>query len=150
MRKSVLVPAALALITSSVLIGATPRADAATTCSGTGCNGQLAGNTTCVNGAYIVDSENYYVGGTLAGNLQLKYSPSCRTTWGRVWTYLGNRGSATIQSTSREEANCNIFVDGQAGCNTGMVYDANVTSFASALIYSANGLDSYTWHTISY
>jgi Protein of unknown function (DUF2690) len=150
MRKSVLAPAALALIASSVLISPASRADAATTCSGTGCNGVPAGDTTCVNGAYVVDSENYYVGGTLAGNLQLKYSPSCRTTWGRVWTYIGNRGNATIQSTSKEKSSCNILVDGSAGCNTGMVYDANVTSYASALIYSADGLTSYTWHTISY
>jgi hypothetical protein len=149
MRKAVLASAALALITSSILISVAPRADAATTCTGTGCNGQLAGNTTCANDAYIVDSENYYVGSTLAGNLQLKYSPSCRTTWGRVWTYIGNRGMATIQN-SKYASNCYILTDGPAGCNTGMVYDAGLSAYAGALIYSANGLTSYKWYTISY
>jgi len=139
----------LALMTSSVLISAAPRADAATTCTGTGCNGLLAGNTTCANDAIIVDNEDYYVGGQLAGNLQLKYSPSCRTVWGRLWTYIGNRGYATAKSPT-VETSCNILVDGQAGCNTGMVYDAKVTSYATGHIYSADGLTTYTWKTISY
>lgn len=47
MRNFVFAFATLALITSSVLISAGQQAYAATTCSGTGCGGMLAANTSC-------------------------------------------------------------------------------------------------------
>jgi hypothetical protein len=146
-RKSVLASAALALITSSVLIGAGPQADASTTCSGLKCDGVPAANTPCVNDAVIIDSEDHYVNGTLVGNLQLKYSPSCRTIWGRVVSYIGDRGDA-LAINSKGEAGCDI-IGGGTGCNSGMMYDAGVQGYAQATLIT--GVDTqYTWHTISY
>jgi hypothetical protein len=147
MRNFVLAFAALALITSSILIGAGPPAYAATTCSGTGCDGIPAANTTCVNDAYIVESYTYQVGGINVGNLQLKYSPSCQTTWARVVSYVGESGSAVAVSHNYH-ATCNI-TGGGTGCNTGMTYVANLQSYAKATVYSSNGT-GYTWQTMTY
>jgi hypothetical protein len=147
MRKSVLASAALALITSAVLADLGPRAEAAATCSGTGCDGIPAASTTCVNGAYVVYSDDYYTGGSLAGNLQLKYSPSCRTTWGRVVSYIGDRGGALVVG-HWGDFGCDI-PGGATGCNTGMSYDAGEASYASATIYDSRDAP-YTWRTASY
>lgn len=153
MRKSMLAGAAFALLTSSILIGAAPRADAATTCSGTHCNGQYASNTTCVNGAYVVDDSQYYdTYGTLVGDLQLKYSPSCRTTWGRVISYLGFGGDAIIMNTPNPAQRYTCYIGGGAGtgCNTPMLYDANTTSHAYAEVYGPDGSIYAAWITPSY
>jgi hypothetical protein len=153
MRKSVLASVAFALITSSILIGSAPGADAATTCSGTHCNGLAAASTTCVNGAFVVDDSQFYdVYGNLVGDLQLKYSPSCRTTWGRVISYLGFGGQGIIMNTPNPAQRYNCYITGGAGtgCNTPMLYDANTTSHAYAEVYGPDGSIYAAWITPSY
>jgi hypothetical protein len=152
MRKSVLASAAFALIASSILIGTAPRADAATTCTGTGCNGQLAGNTTCVNGSYVVDDSQFYVSGDLVADLQLKYSPSCRTTWGRLVSYLGGYGEAIIMNTPNPAIRytCTFDEGSGTGCNTPMLYDANTTSHAFMEVDYADGSLATSGITVSY
>jgi len=152
MRNSMLASAAFALIASSALVITAPRADAATTCSGTGCNGQLAGNTTCVNGAYVVDDSQFYVSGSLVADLQLKYSPSCRTTWGRLVSYLGGAGEAIIMNTPNPAMrySCSFQEAAGTGCNTPMLYDANTTSHAYGQVDYADGQLATSGITISY
>jgi hypothetical protein len=147
-RKYMLASATLALTASSVVIGVAPGADAATICSGTGCQGYAAAQTQCAKDAEIIYSVNKYVGSTLAGNLQLKYSPSCRTTWARAVTYLDDEVKATDIS-SNAVMPCQSAV-GQNGCNTGMIYDAGITSHATAEVYYDDQLKNVTWSTGSY
>jgi hypothetical protein len=80
-------------------------------------------------------------------DIQLKYSPTCQTTWARVVSYVGESGSAVAVSHNYH-ATCTIS-GGQTGCNTGMTYVANIESYAKATVYSANGT-GYTWQTMTY
>ena len=153
MRKSVLASAVFTLVASSILIGTGPQADAATSCSGTGCNGQLAGNTTCVNGAYIVDDSQFYgSSGDLLADLQLKYSPTCRTTWARLISYLGGYGKAIIMNTPNPAIRytCSFGEGDGSGCNTPMLYDANTTSHGYMEVDYADGQLAASGITISY
>jgi hypothetical protein len=148
MRKFVFAFATLALITSSVLIGAGTPANAAITCSGTGCDGILAASTQCVKDAQILESDNHYVGSTLVGNLQIKWSPSCDTAWARMVDYIGHNGGALIQSSLTGGDTCDI-VTGTTGCNTGMQYVGSGTAFGRATVYSNSSANPavYTWQT---
>jgi hypothetical protein len=109
------------------------------------CTGLVAANTTCVNDAYVAEQKNIYRGSTIVGNIQLKYSPSCRATWARVISNLGEGSSAEVVRTG----NTGIYefcAGGDAagtGCNTPMLNDANVTSYAFGSVGDPNtGSDS--------
>jgi hypothetical protein len=59
------------------------------TCSGNGCNGLDPIATGCASDAIIVT----VTGGTTTfstGTIQLRYSPTCGTNWGRVISSVGN------------------------------------------------------------
>jgi len=59
------------------------------TCSGNGCNGLDPAVTGCDLDAYTVST----TGGTVSfrtGTIQLRYSPTCGTNWGRVFSSVGN------------------------------------------------------------
>ena len=59
------------------------------TCSGFGCNGLDPVSTGCDLDAYTVS----LTGGTVSfrtGTIQLRYSPTCGTNWGRVYSRVGN------------------------------------------------------------
>jgi hypothetical protein len=114
-----------------------PLAQAATTCYAGGCNGQLAANTTCAADSYVAEQANIIQPGgtTVIGNIQLKYSPSCRTTWARV---IGNEGYTTdppwaeaiSSSSSIDDPTCTGSGAPGTGCNTTMIDDLGLTSVA--------------------
>lgn len=59
------------------------------TCSGNGCNGLDPVSTGCARDAITVTT----TGGTVSfrtGTIQLRYSPTCGTNWGRVFSSVGN------------------------------------------------------------
>jgi hypothetical protein len=59
------------------------------TCSGAGCNGLDPEATGCANDAYTVKVK----GGTVSfrtGRIELRYSPTCGTNWGRVTSTIGS------------------------------------------------------------
>ncbi|HEY3881272.1 MAG TPA: DUF2690 domain-containing protein [Trebonia sp.] len=123
MRKLV-VSAAILAISSSVLIGIGPQAHAAQSCIAGGCNGLLAANTTCVNDAEIIYSNNIYNGSTVVGNIQLRYSPSCRAAWGRVISNLAYGSLAYVGNNAGESSqDCAGAWKAGTGCNTTMIDD---------------------------
>ncbi|MER7845019.1 DUF2690 domain-containing protein [Kitasatospora sp. NPDC096077] len=72
-RKAATVGATLALAMSGAVLAAAP-ASAATSCYASSCTGLDPATTTCANDAVTVSTD---------GNLELRYSPSCRAAWAR-------------------------------------------------------------------
>lgn len=96
----------------------------------------------CTSDAEIIYSVNIHdnSGGLVIGNLQLKYSPSCRVAWGRVVSYLNSTSThAVVRSSAGGVASCNGGGEG-TGCNTPMINDAGpITSFAQGTIFNTAG-----------
>ena len=132
MRKAAISASAFALVAPLLLVGTASQANAATSCYASSCTGLAAASTTCVNDAEIIYSVNIIVQGYASGNVQLKYSPSCRATWARV---IGNKGEiASVTKPSLVEYCTSSGVDG-TGCNTAMINDANMKSEAYGYVY---------------
>ena len=136
MRRAVISAIAFAVAAPLFLLGSIPEAHAATSCSGSSCTGLLAANTTCASDAVVEEQTNIVEGGTstVIGNIQLKYSPSCRATWARVLDdYTGGPPWAEIKSSSSSipTKSCNGTGVAGTGCNTVMIDDLNLTSVAS-------------------
>ncbi len=72
-KLSVAVTAA-ALFAGGLLGAPAASASAAASCLGSTCNGLNPANTTCQNDARTVQN---------SGEVELRYSPSCRAAWGR-------------------------------------------------------------------
>lgn len=132
MRRAVTLAVALVGIAPLLLLGTALRANAATSCYASSCTGLSAANTTCVNDAYVAEQANLYDGSTLIGNVQLKYSPACRATWARVVAYNNNGTIGWVQSNQNAYLweQCNGNGPAGTGCNTAMINDANMTSYA--------------------
>jgi hypothetical protein len=89
----------------------------------------------CANTAITARSSAIYVGGTQVGTIELRYSTSCRTVWGRVRSN-GPYGHAKVNRTSDWEwTYCdNLSWNssmGQYACYTAMLNDVNVESYAT-------------------
>jgi hypothetical protein len=151
MRKAVISAIALAGVTPLFLVGTALRANAATSCLGSGCNGQIAANTTCVNDAFVAESANITKNGTVVGIIELEYSPSCRATWARGISNLGHGGLVEVNSNSSStpDENCPITGAAGTGCNTKMINDDTITSYAIGNIYDSSG-NSYSAFTASF
>jgi hypothetical protein len=150
--------AAAGAASAAIALAMTPAAAQAATprlisCYAAGCTGYAAAQTYCVDDAEIIYSVNIIdsTTGTVVGNLQLKYSPSCRTTWARVVSGLGYGSEAEIISNSKANLwlTCNGSDGVGVGCNTDMIDDADMTSYASGDVYDAYGTD-YHQNTGSY
>lgn len=146
MRK-ILVPAFVAAVAAPLcLFGAVTPANAATSCYATGCTGKVAANTTCVNDAEVIYQDNIYNGSTVIGNIELKYSPSCRAAWARVISNLGDGSSAEVNSNASSSLWENCYGSGGAGtgCNTDMIDDATTptqtyTAYAIGSVIDSGG-----------
>ncbi|GIJ20015.1 DUF2690 domain-containing protein [Micromonospora lutea] len=91
--------AAAGVLVASSLLVATP-ANAAT-CSGTSCDGTDPASTGCSADAQNANVTDIMHNGVVVAVLELRWSPSCRTNWGRisnrvspqnevrVWAYRG-------------------------------------------------------------
>jgi hypothetical protein len=97
------------------------------TCSGNGCDGLDPEATGCARDAYTVRVS----GGTVSfrtGTIELRYSPTCGTNWGRV---LSNIGSARLTVSIRRHDGLFYFAVG-SGVRlwSPMVYARNVKAKA--------------------
>jgi hypothetical protein len=96
--------AAATLVTPVVLA---PSAQAAVTCSGFGCDGKDPMVTHCNEGAKTILSATRYVvnsKGVQLARVELRYSPTCKTNWGRV--------TAVNSTTRRMQADVHRYSDG--------------------------------------
>jgi hypothetical protein len=143
MRKTVIAAIAFTVVTPFVFLGTASAADAATpSCNGTlnntqsgSCFGLTAANTTCVNDAEVIYNENIYDGDAIVGNIQLKYSPSCRSAWARVISDLTYGSYAWVSNAYGEGQGCTGNDTPGTGCNTRMVDDGNTVSDALGEVY---------------
>jgi hypothetical protein len=136
MRKVAIGAAAFVVAVPLSFLG-NSSAHAATTCYAKGCYNLPAASTTCVNDAYVAEQANIYDGSAVVGNVQLKYSPSCRATWARVVQTGGVASFGEILSTGPYgPLGCNGGVTPGTGCNTNMVDDLNpLQSWAYGALY---------------
>jgi hypothetical protein len=151
MRKAVISASAFAVVAPLLLAGTASQANAATSCYATSCTGLAAASTTCVNDAEVIYSVNIVHDSTVVGNIQLRYSPSCRATWARVISDLTYGSEAYIQRTNQNVYEF-CYGDGPAGtgCNTAMLDDANVTSYALGAVYVDGNDDEASATTASF
>lgn len=122
-----------ALLATSALLGggvaAAAPASAATSCYASSCNGLDPGKTTCANDAKTIATGNG------SGNIQLRYSPSCRAAWARL---LWSSGAGTIEVNNdlHNRYKASVPASGSVNVHTRMVNDKGITSNA---IYTYNG-----------
>jgi hypothetical protein len=117
-----------------------PQAQAAASCSGTGCDGKDPYLTGCATGA-IVAEQTSMIDGIL---LRLMYSPYCRTVWGSIEDLpVGSSAHADVISTDNAGYHCDAGpASGYAGltsCSTPMIYHDS-PSHASAAVQYPNGV----------
>ncbi len=101
-------------------------------------DGSYADQTGCDVGAYTARSAYGYIGGVAHVLVELRYSPSCRTTWARVTTLnmpncVTNSdycGGATVHRNSNGTQYSCLILSGKHGCYTRQVNDSGVTSYA--------------------
>jgi len=138
MRKSVVALIAFSLGIPFTLLGHATPAFAAS-CYAASCTGHSAGSEGCsadavtAEQAYIYDDRQTNV---VVGIIQLRYSPTCRSTWAKVIGYVDDTGyrtwgGATIVSTSNSIPPYNCTADtynstyGGWACQTVMIDDLN-------------------------
>lgn len=101
--------------------------------------------TSCGNSARTAKSENLYnpYGGAI-GQIQLRYSPTCRTAWARIVNYFPDCGenNCSYASVTRNSDGYNLSRYGRSKTRTtytNQVNDKNVTSYAyGCVIYGGN------------
>lgn len=133
MRRALIAAIAFAVAVPLLVLGEAPLAHAATSCYGIKCNGVSAASTTCVNDAYVAEQVNILDpnnGTTVIGNVQLKYSPSCRATWARVIQNISSYGyeaawAKVISTGSAPTQSCTGSGTAGTGCNTDMMDDVD-------------------------
>lgn len=138
---------ALLLVVSAIAApasAATRSAVPEVTCSGLGCDGQWPDISGCAATAITAEYANIYHGGTLLGQVQLRYSTACRTVWGRILDYVSTCCDALVQrTTGGTEYLCNILKYssslGANSCYTKMLYDGGYTAYAGGLINDGSG-----------
>ncbi len=115
----------------------TQKSSAKVTCSGNGCNGQNPAATGCEADAYTVQTavfSNSYV--------ELRYSPTCGTNWGRVTSKVGP-ANLVIRS-QRIDGLTYTFSGGKYNyAFSGMVYAPTVKARACGGINGISGCTAY-------
>lgn len=119
-----------------------PSAREPEVCAGSTCNGLVAANTACVNTARVVSSAQIPGPTSDLGYVQLWYSSGCRATWGRVIRYdvpglVGEKAWVRNSNGTIYECEAPVSI---AGCNTLMVDDENLLSYATGGITIDDGV----------
>jgi hypothetical protein len=126
------------------------------TCSNYGCDGWDPSQSGCsasastpVPARQIYDHANRHL-----GQIELRYSSTCRTVWARVTNYISDAGNGFITRTDGAQEACGISswstTMGGYSCYTPMLYDGGVTSFALGEDYDPYDGIWYTQTTGSY
>ncbi|MEW1892003.1 MULTISPECIES: DUF2690 domain-containing protein [unclassified Streptomyces] len=88
----------------------------------------------CASGAYTARSQALYVNGARVGTVELRYSPSCRTVWARVWSDGNSVYAKVVRDQDNSWEYCGTphydSASGQYSCYTPMLNDADYTSYA--------------------
>ncbi|MEZ0095909.1 DUF2690 domain-containing protein [Streptacidiphilus sp. EB129] len=128
--------AAVSVAALCLTFGLTANADAATY------DGQDAISSGCASSAITAASTNIAMNdGTVVGQIQLRYSTGCRTTWARLLSYRQPTGTAQVYRNSDYtlyQCGSSLSWVGSLGaysCYTPMVNDAGVTSVAIGSAY---------------
>jgi hypothetical protein len=130
-KSTVLISAALSLsVFGAVGVAATtPAASAAVTCSGDGCNKTSPEATGCANDGETIFSTNLMGNGLIVGLIQLRYSPTCRTAWARIYDFDTTSGWAeVIRAPQGPNLRCNETYNAaldEYTCYTDQWNDAN-------------------------
>lgn len=112
--------------------------------------------TGCAASAYTARSAYGYIGGVAHELVELRYSPTCRTTWARVTTInmpncspgADYCASATVHRNSDGRKYTCYTPSGGHGCYSRQVNDDNVTSYADG--WADDGANSAYARTSSY
>jgi len=105
---------------------------------------QAAASSACSSDARIIYdvpvTAGGIAGGKVLGDLQLKYSPSCRATWARVASkYAPGDVYAYIASSAGFVEECPPGgIGGYMGCNTPIANDAGLTSYAYGQVWDGS------------
>jgi hypothetical protein len=134
-----------------------PGTASAATCSGYGCDGVSATASGCSSDAYTAEQVNVYdshESGIELGYVQLRYSPSCRTVWAKTVNFNEGYVAAVVHRNSdgvTESCSGGTYSSSYGGwaCQTNMLYDGNVTSYAWGELEDSLGYD-ITAQTSSY
>jgi len=107
--------------------------------SAVGYDGMSPYGSECYAKSKLAHETPIYYEGKQLGNMQLWYSKKCRSTWARVVSFKAagpkggsrdNLGIAEIRRNSDGKKFHCFTSYGNKSCNTPMVYDADVTSYA--------------------
>ncbi|MFI1801933.1 DUF2690 domain-containing protein [Streptomyces sp. NPDC020379] len=121
-RHPAAIGAILALAIPGAVVAASP-ASAATSCYGSSCTGLDPSSTTCADDARTVE-----VGGG-TGEIQLRYSPSCRAAWARLQWSRGS-GYIKVDNDNGDAYKATVTGSGKTNVFTLMVNDKDITSNA--------------------
>ncbi len=134
--------AASVLVAGSLLIAAPASA---ATCTGTGCDGTDPINTGCSADAQPATYNPQYVmnGTTTLAVVELRWSPSCGTNWGRihnrvspnntvkVWVYRGTTTTTKYGGTGTQYYGDQLYGRDAEVCVVGQVKTAGGQTFTS-------------------
>ncbi|MEU4119144.1 DUF2690 domain-containing protein [Kitasatospora sp. NPDC028055] len=120
-RKTATIGATLALAVSGAVLVASP-ASAATSCYASSCTGKDPATTTCANDAITVSTN---------GDLELRYSPSCRAAWARDRNAVPGE-SVGIQNHPGQESDYSTFTSSGGAIWSMMDNDKDIQSQASS------------------
>ncbi|MFJ8472552.1 DUF2690 domain-containing protein [Kitasatospora sp. NPDC094011] len=132
-RKAATVGATLALAMSGAVLAAAP-ASAATSCYASSCTGLDPATTTCANDAVTVSTD---------GNLELRYSPSCRAAWARD-KYAVAGESVSVRNHQGDSWDYSTFTYSGGSIWSAMVNDKDIQSQAHSS--GTNGSHQTGWY----
>lgn len=121
-------------------------------------DGKDPNKTGCAKGSYTKWSHRVFRGTTVVGNIELRYSPHCRTVWSRVTSsdaICTDGGGGPINCTYAEiDRNSDGKYEQQwcSGdyCFSPMLNDSGVTSYASGAAYVVVTHKFYSGRTASW
>lgn len=111
--------------------------------------------TGCAKGSYTKWSHRIFRGSTVVGNVELRYSPHCRTVWSRVtrvasgYCYAyGYQADCTVPEIVRNSDGAKAFAPSGYGEWGNYAYslqlnDSGVTSHASGQVFDSSAPDYY-------
>lgn len=148
-RKSLLSALVLLATTASALVAAPGIAQAAPYDGG---NPVSSG---CARSVITARQATIYADGTPVGVVQLRYSTSCRTVWGRTIAYYSPKGLTQVKRNSDGAYQSCVgftWVSSLSGysCYTPMLNDRGVTSYATGWAWTSGERSVGSARTASY
>ena len=109
-------------------------------------------NTTgCASGAYTIHSKNIYdYNGSVAGYVELRYSPTCNTNWARTTSYRGGSFNSFVTLTNDSSQSSQRGAAGPGQWWTLQLYAPGSTcvNYGGAIFEDDNRIYSAGWTTV--